>query len=302
MKKLQVFDPPMCCSSGVCGTNVDTKLVKFAGDLEWLKKQGIEVERYNLSSEPSTFVNNPVVQKTLKEEGNECLPLILMNNEIMFKGKYPDRKKLAEICGTEFNNEEAVSKETITSGSVCGPECDCHQSAVGDNTKKLIFAAVVIVIIGIIFFKLSNKASAAEFRYFNFWKKPAYQTIPVNISNELLGEQIDSLSQMSSNTDVAYVYIPAQNNQGISSSAKNAAISAQKILKNRNISAGLYTLKPATADYNKLVTQTAAPAILVIYKGQNTGFVTGEINQTRLLQAYIAATRAGDCGSGCPCH
>ena len=46
---LQVFDPAMCCSTGVCGPEVDTKLVQFAADLDWLKSQGVIVQRHNLS-------------------------------------------------------------------------------------------------------------------------------------------------------------------------------------------------------------------------------------------------------------
>ena len=30
MTHLQVFDPPMCCSTGVCGPQVDPELPRFA--------------------------------------------------------------------------------------------------------------------------------------------------------------------------------------------------------------------------------------------------------------------------------
>lgn len=40
MRLIQVFDPALCCSSGVCGTDIDQNLVIFAGDAEWLKQQG----------------------------------------------------------------------------------------------------------------------------------------------------------------------------------------------------------------------------------------------------------------------
>lgn len=40
MKKLEVFDPALCCSTGVCGTDIDQALVNFATDVDWLKKQG----------------------------------------------------------------------------------------------------------------------------------------------------------------------------------------------------------------------------------------------------------------------
>ena len=52
MTKLEVFDPPMCCSSGVCGPKVDPVLPRFAADLEWMKSQGVAVSRYNLAQLP----------------------------------------------------------------------------------------------------------------------------------------------------------------------------------------------------------------------------------------------------------
>ena len=50
MSKLQVFDPAMCCSTGVCGPSVDPALAHFASDLEALKSAGVVVERFNLAS------------------------------------------------------------------------------------------------------------------------------------------------------------------------------------------------------------------------------------------------------------
>lgn len=47
-QKLEVYDPPMCCPSGVCGPFVDPALMQFTADIEWLQRQGIAVERYNL--------------------------------------------------------------------------------------------------------------------------------------------------------------------------------------------------------------------------------------------------------------
>jgi len=56
--KIEVYDPPMCCSSGVCGPRVDPVLPRFAGDLKWLQEQGIEVARHNLAQQPLAFANN----------------------------------------------------------------------------------------------------------------------------------------------------------------------------------------------------------------------------------------------------
>lgn len=97
--KLEVFDPPMCCSTGICGTEIDPVLPRFAADLEWLKTQSVSVTRYNLAQEPGAFVNNETVKAALHAEGNACLPLILVEEQIISRTTYPDRVTLAEWIG-----------------------------------------------------------------------------------------------------------------------------------------------------------------------------------------------------------
>jgi hypothetical protein len=99
MKKLDVFDPPMCCASGVCGLQVDKKLVRFAAAIEWLRSQGIQVERYNPAQQYDAFVSHPAVVKTINERGTQCLPLILADGEIVSLGSYPERAELAAWAG-----------------------------------------------------------------------------------------------------------------------------------------------------------------------------------------------------------
>lgn len=99
--KIEIYDPPMCCSTGVCGPSVDPALVRFAADLDWLKRQGVAVERYNLSQQPAAFVENPVVKHTLTKEGNDCLPLTLADGAVVLKSRYPTREMLAEYAGLQ---------------------------------------------------------------------------------------------------------------------------------------------------------------------------------------------------------
>ena len=102
MTRLQVFDPAMCCSTGVCGPQVDPQLPRFAADLEWLRTQGVEVERYNLAQQPKAFVETRAVKQTLKAEGEKCLPLVLLDGEIVSRVKLPVRDELAALAGVEF--------------------------------------------------------------------------------------------------------------------------------------------------------------------------------------------------------
>ena len=74
MKTLQVYDPALCCSSGVCGVDVDQTLVDFAADLNWLKQQGVAVTRFNLAQQPLAFAQEAAVKAALDAGGAEALP------------------------------------------------------------------------------------------------------------------------------------------------------------------------------------------------------------------------------------
>lgn len=85
MKTLTVFDPAMCCSTGVCGSDVDQVLVDFSADVQWLKGRGVQVERYNLAQQPMSFVQNEKAKAFLEASGAEGLPLPKkINNCITF--------------------------------------------------------------------------------------------------------------------------------------------------------------------------------------------------------------------------
>ena len=99
MKTLKIYDPAMCCPTGVCGTSVDTKLVQFANFLNSLDKNMFEVKRFGLSTNPQEYVANSEVSRLLNEEGVECLPLIFLDNELLFKNDYPSVPTLSSKMG-----------------------------------------------------------------------------------------------------------------------------------------------------------------------------------------------------------
>lgn len=124
--KIQVFDPPMCCSTGVCGPSVDPVLVRFAADLDWLRRQGVDVERHNLSQEPADFVGNAVVKDALAKDGNDCLPLTLVDGTVACRGSYPTREALARLAGLESRPSiftDAV-RELVAIGAAIASNCE----------------------------------------------------------------------------------------------------------------------------------------------------------------------------------
>lgn len=113
---IRVFDPAQCCSTGVCGPSVDPELARFAADLDWLQKQGVQVERFNLSQQPFAFAETPVVRQAL-ERGPKVLPLVLVGDRIAVEGSYPSRETMAALAGlvaTKPDNAPATS-------SCCAP-------------------------------------------------------------------------------------------------------------------------------------------------------------------------------------
>ena len=121
MTKLEVFDPAMCCSTGVCGPEVDPALVAFAADLNWVAGQGVAVRRYNLGQEPQDFAANPAVIKEM-EAGMDRLPIIAVDGHIVSTGVYLSREQLAAKLGLTAKPRITVKAD---GSSCCSPKSGC---------------------------------------------------------------------------------------------------------------------------------------------------------------------------------
>jgi len=93
--KLEVYDPALCCSSGVCGPDPDAALIQFSADFDWARSIGTEAVRFNLGQEPGAFAGNPLVRRALTGGGVASLPMVLVDGEIFTQGRYPTREELA---------------------------------------------------------------------------------------------------------------------------------------------------------------------------------------------------------------
>ena len=99
MSTVEIFEPALCCATGVCGEDVDQGLVTFSADMEFVRSQGGNVRRYNLASEPLAFAENEAVKVFLQVVGSKGLPLVLVDGVTAMTGGYPDRAELAEWVG-----------------------------------------------------------------------------------------------------------------------------------------------------------------------------------------------------------
>lgn len=123
MTCLRIFDPPMCCSTGVCGPSVDPALTRFAADLDWLSRQGVLVERFNLSQEPGAFASDRIVKAELAEGGTAVLPLVLADERVVARGNYPTRSELAAAAGLPADATPKPAGLPVMSAGCCGSGC-----------------------------------------------------------------------------------------------------------------------------------------------------------------------------------
>ena len=121
--KIEIYDPAMCCSTGVCGPSVDPELVRIQEAVRKIQKQApeVKIERYGLSSDPQAFVANPAVSELLKNEGPECLPLVYLDEAPVSKGHYPGNDQLQNLL--KQAGFDVVLAEKKKSGCGCGPGC-----------------------------------------------------------------------------------------------------------------------------------------------------------------------------------
>ena len=129
MKTLRVYDPALCCSTGVCGPTVDPDLARFAGDLEWLKGKGVSVERFNLAQQPAAFAGDAAVKTVLETKGEAGLPLVKVNGEVKSSGVYPSRDELAAWAGVRAALAPAPGLPIGKSGGCCGPSIESESPA-----------------------------------------------------------------------------------------------------------------------------------------------------------------------------
>ena len=114
---VSVFDPPMCCETGVCGPGVDPALLQVVRDLRWLEGKGVTVQRYGLSREPAAFVENTRVAGLLQAFGDKALPATLVNGEVLVFGRHASREELVAAV------ERAEQGPALVSGCVPGSGC-----------------------------------------------------------------------------------------------------------------------------------------------------------------------------------
>ena len=100
---IELFDPPMCCSSGLCGPTLDQTLLDVNEMILTLQSENLHVARYQMTSNPNAFLANAEVMKLVREKQMEALPITGVRGKVIKAGVYPT---LTEIK-TNLNGAKA---------------------------------------------------------------------------------------------------------------------------------------------------------------------------------------------------
>lgn len=122
MKKMYIYEGAMCCSTGVCGVSPDKELMRVSSLVDKLNKSGAKIERYNLTNNTKEFVENKTINKLLAEKGEDILPVVIVDDEVVMTGKYPSNEEFYEML---FLADEAKEETNTDSGSCCSGSGCC---------------------------------------------------------------------------------------------------------------------------------------------------------------------------------
>ncbi|NNM53294.1 MAG: arsenite efflux transporter metallochaperone ArsD [Spirochaetales bacterium] len=144
MTTIEIFEPAMCCSTGLCGPSIDPELLRVSTEMDELARQGVQVARFNLTSNTSEFVSRKLISSQLETGGVDALPITLVDGSVVKTGAYPTTEELAGWSGVKLRTEviglslfvapkadEACCSNKNSCDISCKPNAD--KSAMGES-------------------------------------------------------------------------------------------------------------------------------------------------------------------------
>lgn len=131
MKSITLYEPAMCCETGLCSLGVDPELLRISTVFNNLQKSGVPVKRFNLSNFPQEFINNAAINELINTEGVDALPATVVDGRIVKTKMYPDNGEIAawlEIPVEYLSEKKAEDSDLIANkdgGYDCDCDCDC---------------------------------------------------------------------------------------------------------------------------------------------------------------------------------
>lgn len=209
-----------------------------------------------------------------------------------------EQKNDANSKNPELPGQQAAS---------CGAGCGCH-SAAGPGKTRWVIGLVVLAAAGVMAARAitgsggtQSSAAASGFAVPDIGAGSTNSGTSEAGAEKSLGPTLGALSELNTvaaKTDAVFIFVPGKEGSGAAAAAPMRA--AVRIVETQGLKCGLFTLQPGCKDYDAIIKQVTAPTVLALVKGGSMVLISGEITETKLVQGFVAASRAGSCsGSTC---
>lgn len=125
MPTIRIYEPALCCDTGVCGVDVDQSLVTITADIRALQEMGADITRHNLASNPTAFTDDETVRAFLNTVGSKGLPLTIVDGVTVAVGSYPTKDALVALAGLSTPVGETATVGTATATATAAAAACC---------------------------------------------------------------------------------------------------------------------------------------------------------------------------------
>jgi hypothetical protein len=80
---IEIFDPPLCCPTGLCGPSLDQTLLDVSEMIQRFQSEGYSIKRYQMTSHPQAFISNPEVMRLVREKQMDALPITMVHGKVI---------------------------------------------------------------------------------------------------------------------------------------------------------------------------------------------------------------------------
>ena len=191
----------------------------------------------------------------------------------------------------------------------CGPGCACNASGSSKKTRWIVGAIVLVIAVALVaraVVKNNRVSSAPASTGFATLAVPAQTPAAApavappatNAAKEIAS--LMELNSVAADSVGVFVYLPGEREtvtatKTVITQIRGAARTIEPQLNGGKI--GVFTLKAGTQDYKQVALQMTVPGVLALVKGGGMKAASGDITETKLVQAFVAASSSGGCGS-----
>ena len=294
---------------------------------------GYQVEVLNVKNDDD-IRNHPRIVQLLHSFGPAALPIIALEDEVVSMGNLTPEKAVAEIrknakkktSGKENkmidnDNTGKAGKENLEDSRACCPSAsgsgDCYPTTPGGRKGwKIVVCILIVVAAGVVLARsvISKSNSATDQIQQSFAaiqpeaKADTSSALNATAKSDkaaptLWGPELDSLAslnQVAASSDAVFVFLAADDQQANQTVTKEIDAAAKKIQAG-GVLVSAFRLNKGAQNYAQVASQLSLPCVLAMVKGRGVSGVSGQITETKLIQAFVAASRpASGCGpSGC---